>query len=337
VIHLCLVLTAASLACNAISGGPGSTPIPQDIIVQEDIEYGQGPFALADARTGLADLGSYKATLVISFDGTRDGKTEKWSKTFVMLASKEPAARQLTIETVGDPNATASQWMLELEGTSYEKAGEAECLSELIQQGRSLGDRLEPAGLLNFVVGADSAGSDTVNGIDSDHYEFDQRALGQEGFTESTGELWVATDGGYVVKYLSTSKGGEDFFGDGLEGTINYDYELTDVNEPVEIILPDDCPLGLVDAPLLPDATNVHNSGGLLAFDTASSIAEVAAFYEGQIPALGWEVQDEPSVTENTGLLTYSMGDRNLLIIIIAAEEGRQVRIMEIEVGPEFQ
>jgi hypothetical protein len=337
VIRFCLILTAASLACNTIAGGSGSTPIPQEITVHENIEYGSGSFVLPDARIGLADLASYKATLTISFDGTRDGNPEKWSKTFVMLTSRDPAARQLTIETVGDPHATASQLMLEMDGKNYEKAGEAECLSELIQQGRSLGDRLEPAGLLNFVVGADSAGSETVNGIASDYYKFDQHALGQQGFTESNGELWVATEGGYVVKYLLTSKGSEDFFGDGLVGTINYDYELTDVNEPVEITLPDDCPLGLVDVPLLPDASNVQNDGGVLAFDTASSIAEVAAFYEQQIPALGWDVKEEPSVTESMGLLVFSMGNRDLLILIITGEAGRQVRIMEIQVEPEFQ
>jgi hypothetical protein len=336
-IQFCLILTAASLACNTITGGSGSTQIPQEDTVHENIEYGSGPYVLADARAGLTDLTSYKATLTISFDGTRDGNLEKWSKTFIMLTSKEPAARQLTIETAGDPNAASSRLMLEMNGMDYEKAGQAECFAELIQQGRSLGDRLEPAGLLNFVVGADPAGSESVNGIASDHYRFDQHALGQQGFTESSGELWVATDGGYVVKYLLTSKGGEDFFGDGLEGTISYDYELTDVNNPVEITLPDDCPLGLVDAPLLPDASNVQNGGGVLAFDTASSISEAAAFYEQQIPPLGWEAQDEPSVTENSGFLAFSRGNRNLLILIITGEAGRQVRIMEIQVDPEIQ
>jgi hypothetical protein len=341
--RLGILLMAGSMACSMFNGGlpSKSTPVssPGEVSVERNVAYGSGPFVLPDARIGIADLTGYKATLTISFDGTRAGASEKWTKTYTMLASQEPAARQLTVETNGEAGTPALVLRAEMEGMAYTKVGEDACSSAPIQQGNTLSDQLEPAGFLNFIVGADEAGSETVNGLATKHYTFDQHALGQQGITESTGEVWVASEGGFVVKYILTSKGKADYFGEGLAGTLSWDYELTDPNRPVTIRLPKDCPPDLVDtppgpvdAPMLPDAANVDNLDGVLSYDTSTSLKETAAFYQEKLADLGWQPAADPAVQDTVAYLTYTQEKKSMSIVITSDDKGTHVHVMAGEV-----
>jgi hypothetical protein len=198
----------------------------------------------------------------------------------------------------------------------------------VIEQGNSLADWLEPAGFLTSVIGADKAGGETVNSVPVNHYSFDERALGQLGIAKSTGEMWVASDGGYIVKYTLTTKGDANAFGKGIEGTLTWDYELTDANQPVAIQLPKDCPAGMVNAPRLPGASNVLNMPSVLTYDTSSSLTDAAAFYQKQIPVLGWQPLGEPNITETTALLDFTQGDQQMTVIITTGAGGTKVHIL---------
>ncbi len=321
-------------ACQSLSGDSATrtpttdTLTPEGVTVEMDVVYGPGPFNFPDARAGLADLSSYKSTLTLSFDGTHDGQPSQWSKTYVMLSMKEPAARQLTIEKSGANSDPEAVFMAEMNGASYEQRGESGCNANVIDQEISLGNTWEPAGFLTGVIGADEAGGETVNDVAANHYTFDERAFGQLGIAKSTGELWVATEGGYIVKYLVTTTGDATYFGEGIEGTLTWDYQLTDVNVPITFALPADCPAGMVEAPLLADATNVLNMPSILSYDTASSIADSAAFYQEQIPSLGWTLVGTPSISETTALLEFTRGDQNLTVIISTSDGVTSVTIL---------
>jgi hypothetical protein len=330
------LMLLASLACNTITAGtPQQQEYPEKITIERDITYGPGPFDVPDPQVGLSDLSSYKGTLILGFDGTRAGKAKKWSKTYVMLTIKEPAMRQLTIDKSGDLANLDPVFMAELDGADYKKIGQAACETSAIQEGNSLADGFEPTSFLTGVFGAEEAGSDKVNGVAVNHYTFDQRALGEDGVTESTGELWVASEGGYLVKYVLTRKAKADYFGEGVEGTLTLDYELTDVNkQDTAITLPDDCPPGFIDAPRLPDARDISNRPGVLAYETASTIADAAAFYQKNLPDLGWEAQDPPTIADTIAILTYKQADKVMLIIIKPGDTGTQVRIVVSKSSP---
>lgn len=290
--------------------------VPETVSVEADVVFGSGPFNFPETKAGLADLSSYKATLMLSFDGTRAEQPSQWSKTYVMLSTKEPAALQLTIEKTGDLSDLDTVLMAEVDGAAYEARGENACSANVIEEGNSLIERLDPAGFLSFVIGAEEAGVETVNEVAANHYTFDERAFGQVGLAKSTGEMWVAPEGGYIVKYIVTTEGDVDYFGEGVEGTLTWDYELTDVNQPVTFVLPDDCPAGMVDVPLLPDASNVLNMPSILAYDTASSLTDIATFYQSEIPKLGWELKGEPTITDTTVLLDFTQGDQTMAIVV---------------------
>jgi hypothetical protein len=326
---LILIPLIFSLGCQWLQQAvpAPTTPESGEKSFETNIIFGSGPFYLTDTTAGLADLSSYKATLTLSFDGTKTNQPSKWSKTYVMLVSKEPAARQLTIEKTGDIADLSTVLMAEMDGADYERRGQESCLANAIVEGNSLGDQMEPAGFLAGVFGADTAGSETVNGVKADHYTFDERALGQTNLAKSTGDLWVASEGGYIVKYLLSTKATADYFGEGIEGTLTKVYELTDVNKPVTMELPADCPAGMVNAPKLPDASNILNMPSVLSYDTASSLADATAFYQKQIPDLGWKLLGTPDISDTSALLTFTQGDQEMTVIITAATEGTNVQI----------
>lgn len=331
---LALTPLVVSLSCGPVRGeeppaDPADSQAPGDeLTLETEVDFGPGDFILPDTKAGLSDLLSYSATLTMSFDGTREGSRQQWSKTYGMLVSTTPPARQLDIEKTGDIEGTYPAFMAEVDGAAYERLEESACTATVMDQENSLGERLEPAGFLTGVHGAEQAGSETLNDVAVDHYAFDERALGQLDVAQSTGEIWVASGGGFIVRYLLTTEGNADFFGDGIEGTLTWQYELSDVNQPVTIELPADCPAGMVDAPQLQDASNVLNLPGMLTYDTPSSLADAAAFYQVQIPALGWEPLGEPAITETTALLDFAQGDQKMTVIITAGDGGTKVHIV---------
>lgn len=330
ILPLILSILLISMACLTLTNGtPAGTQAPEEVeAVEVDVDFGPGSFNFPDTKAGLADLSSYKATLTLSFDGTRDGQAQKWSKNYVMLSSKEPANLQLTIEKTGDLTDLEPVFMAEANGADYARRGENACTANAIEEGNSLRDRLELAGFLTFVIGAEEAGSETVNEVASDNYTFDEHASGQSGIAKSTGEMWVASNGGYIVKYLLTTEGNADYFGEGIEGTLSLDYELTDINQPLTIELPADCPAGMLDVPLLPDAADVVNMPGLLTYTTITSMADAAAFYQEQIPGLGWIGQGEPTITETMAYLSFTQGNQEISVIISVGAAVTNVQVM---------
>jgi hypothetical protein len=307
-------------ACVTQTGKPAANPPANKV-------FGPGAFTFPDTKAGLADLSSYKIMLKYSFDGTRDGKTEQWSKTYVMLATKDPAARQLTIETTGNIPAVGAVFMAETGGADYERLGQNSCTASVTSK-NSLAGWPDPAGFLFSVIGADKTGTETVNAVAANHYTFDERAIGGLGLVKSTGEMWVATDGGYIVRYLLLTKGDAGYFGKGIKGTLTWDYELTDANQPSAIQMPVDCPAGIVNAPQLPDASNVRSVPGLLTYDTVSSLADAAAFYQKQIPSLGWTPFGDPAIDDTTAMLDFTQGNQTMTVIITAGAGGTKVHIM---------
>jgi hypothetical protein len=326
-ISFLLIPVLISLACNTFSGAPTSSSNPEQITMESDITFGPGDLDFPDPQAGLAELSSYQATLTLAFEGTRNGQPEAWSKIYTMQAMNNPHARQWTIDT----GEGRSVFLAELDGMSYKKNGEDACLATSIQKEDPLTDRLELASFLSGVIGAEGGGSETINDMAANHYTFNQLALGEQDLTDSSGELWIASEGGYIVRFVLTKKADSKYFGEGMEGTLSWDYQLSDVNTPLTITLPDDCPPGLVDAPMLPDASNVLNIGGMLTYDTASSVEDAVAFYQEQIPASSWVLQGEPIITDVNALLTYTKGNKTMTIIIATVETHTEVRILVSE------
>ena len=330
---ICMSLIVS--ACQPPSGQPAadgaSSPAPQASEagpVPLDLELGTGPFFLADPRTGLAELSSYKATLTVTFEGTGAGEAQQWVSTYVMLHSKEPLTRLLTIENSGDIPTADPAFLGEADGSAFEIGTGGKCSVNVIDPEASIIELLEPAGLLSALLGADEVGQEDLSGLTADHYTFDERALMLAGLAESSGEIWVAADGGHILKYVLTNTGGADYFGEGVEGSLTWDYALSEINSPLAMELPAACLEILVSAPRLPDASNVINQPGWLGYETTASVAEVAAFYQEQLPPLGWTPPIESIIADTDAYLAFTQGDQTLEVMIGTGESGTIVDIL---------
>ena len=71
-----------------------------------------------------------------------------------------------------------------------------------------------------------------------------------------------------------------------------------------------------MDAPLMADAHNIDRLPEMTSYSTAGSIADVLAFYQAQLPPLGWAASGEPSVSDTMGLANYIKGDQQLSLIV---------------------
>jgi hypothetical protein len=141
--------------------------------------------------------------------------------------------------------------------------------------------------------------------------------------------MWVASSGGYLLKYVLATKGNAGYFGEGVDGTLSWDYELTGIGEPVTIALPDDCPAGMLSVPQLPDASNVTTLPSVLTYETATSLADIAAFYQAQVPTLGWDVGNDPTFTATSMIVDFTLGTTTLTV---SATTGNGVTTVQIAV-----
>jgi hypothetical protein len=294
-------------------------------------QIGSGDFTLADPRVGLDSLASYRGTLTVSFDGTAAGQQVQWSSTSVLTRISDPASALLTIEQTGDLDAADPDLVAEAAGVAFQRDADGSCTSTELDPEASVLDALEPAAQLAGVVGGESIGSKDIDGAPASGYRFDQRAVGQDGIATTTGEVWTAVNGGYVITYKMSATAGAELFGDGVDGTMSWDYALTDVNASATVDIPPECGTALLNAPLLADATNVVRFDAGLRFDTSSSPADVVAYYQQQSTALGWVVEDEPSSDDKRGTAEFTEGDALITVIALATDGGSNVLIVSGE------
>jgi hypothetical protein len=290
-----------------------TTAAGQPGVIALDTTFGPGTFTLTVPAAGLDGLASYRASLVVRFVGTEAGLPTEWSWTHSVAITE--SGREVSMESTGAEPESA--WYLEIGPAGYERLSDGSCAGfPVVDDG--FWDFL-PAGALTGVVGAEEAGTEVLAGVATTHYAFDARALGLDVTTLAAatfaGEVWVADDGGFVVSYRLSIDAGEGYFGEGVFGAETWEYTLSGIGA-TEVVVPDDCPPGFIDAPVLPGAEDVVELPGYLAFSTTLTPAEVAAFYLDALPAQGWTVNSQV-VGENNALLELSRGGLNLVLSVI--------------------
>lgn len=177
-------------------------------------------------------------------------------------------------------------------------------------------------------------GNENVNGVSTSHYrQTNVEGALAAGFTNYEVNIWIANDGNYVVRETLVGDGPLLTEGSG-EGHMEWEYNLLDVNGPVTIEPPANCeaPVGS-DFPKMADATGVSTFGATLTYTTASPIADVVAFYNEQLPPLGWSSTTESTDVPGMATLEFTQGDETVSILITESEGVTTVLISFI--GPE--
>jgi hypothetical protein len=300
---------------------PTETPMGTPEVL--DITFGSGPFRLTDPEIGLSDLASYRATLTITFDGTSAGSASQWSHTYTLVTMRSPAARALTVEP---PDPALPPYIVWNGGAVYERLDDGSCVPTSAKSAAYLEQASEPASFLSAVIGADPAGTEKIDGIATKRYTFDENALGAAGIASAKGEVWVASDGGYVVRYRLTVTNSAGYLGDGIAGTMTWDYQLSDVNQPQSIEVPADClPSAVLTVPLPTDAADVVQEPGYTIFTSQSSPAKIAAFYQDKLSVVG--ANSIPPLLFDNGNAMYGFTWDGQPVMMMAVNAGNRVMV----------
>jgi hypothetical protein len=310
---------------------PGGTPAAPGTSGTVETVVGPGDFDLLDLAVGLDQLSSYQADLVATFDGTDHGQARHWTVTWQRLHSSDPGADQFVREVTGDNPPAASSTVWQLGESILIPDGNGGCVAQTAGSVNP-SDLFQPAAFLSGLIGAEDAGHESLNGFDAQHYSFDERALGLAALAQSTGDVWVASDGGFVVRLTETSQGGDVFFGEGTSGSLTWEYQLSSVNQPVAVTLPSGCETAPIDAPLPADAAVVIDVPGLLEYDTASSVSDVLDFYATRASGQGWTVVTQPTTTDGAGLVEFS--DRGSTVSVFAQPGDAGTRVIITSAPP---
>lgn len=218
-------------------GGEPTSSEPVDIAVTNSLE----------------ELDSYRAEINLAFDGTNaEGADESGDVRMVMETINETGDMYVEMEMtggdMGDGMESFSMEMYQVGADAYMimdmGGGEATCIKGPADAaGEDAPDIGDMVGDIENAVMVES-GVD-VNGITADHYTIEDvsSVFGDAEFEEGTVEVqnadvWIAQDGGYVVK-MDVGASGEST--DGSEGAFSLQFELMEINEVSEIVVPASC------------------------------------------------------------------------------------------------
>ena len=144
-----------------------------------------------------------------------------------------------------------------------------------------------------------------------------------KGSENVTGELWIAEDGGYVIKYLLNVAMPEKITGKDLEIAQTWVYQLELLEQKDAVSLPAGCRAVPVEITPLEGSKNIAYGSGSLSFETSSGAGEVVDFYLDHLSTLGWqppEKQPQGAITAPF-LMDFRKGNQVLTLLLSKTED----------------
>jgi hypothetical protein len=199
---------------------------------------------------GLASLDSYSWSLNAVTIGPAALDRSEMVGTGAMDATANASHQQMTTTdtSADDPEPstgvteswTTADSTCNFDGESYTVEARNPFESDLGSVLSGVFDVVVPAGNAQLV------GTEQVAGIDAQHYTFSIEGLGAGSGAQvdsNTGDIWVAADGGYLVKYVvnAAMRSGPATDAAAEQYSIALTLELTTVNQPVDVATPAGC------------------------------------------------------------------------------------------------
>ncbi len=306
-------------------------------------EVEEAPLDLSTSLSGLENLNSYRNTFRIDWNGTKGGEPVTGYLSMSGAYVREPPAQEIHFEgqgfEAGEDQGLGKVTFIQVGDTAWFYESESDTWTQL------------PAGSLDFAGGFFFAPEEflsdfdaskgrrsllpqQVNGVQCYKYTFTEKDFEDEAagkVTRAQGEVYVAVDGGYIVKFVVDADvryaDPEELF---EEGTMTMAFDIFDINQPITIEPPAEAeaqPAGRDDIPMLPDAQVEFSSAEFTSYRTASSIADAAQFYETEMPKNGWTAEEGNMIFDDGAFLNYNKGNETASVIIGTDENGTNVLI----------
>ena len=304
-----------------------SEPVEQDEETEQDDETEQD-ISISSVVGGLQELDSYRSHMRMVFEGSEGDEDEQWGLEMDMEYVREPFAQRIVIQggNVGIVEG-GSMESVQIGDQQYAVFGD-QCITSSNDDGGAMDAELFE--LDDMMGGLDNASrvmpDETVNGILCRHYEFDETAIAWTVLTEASGEVWIAVDGDYVVKYTMVAEGQDP--ASQQQGHVEWEYEVSDVNVPISIEPPAGCADAGSEFPIMPDATSMNTFGGMVSYQSASTFDDVVAFYQDQMAAEGWTNTGDGLISAGTAMLNFTRDGDSAAVTITGADGTVSVIIM---------
>ncbi len=346
-----LLVSTLLIACQP-SPSPTPTPRPTPVVRHApDVDY-RAALAALDTYRARASLDVYpaestglkKAHLEIEVDAINRPERARRTTIRGLRSLTNPEERRRTADVLK---------FVEVGGSLYMSTG-VTWLKTPAQNNPEQGF-LDPALLIpDPTLFTQVATNVEVNGVRADHYTFsDPEALAylapdeREDVTAVKGNVWLAREGHFVVRYRATIHGNGfrfDFSPAPFPGRVEVAYDIYGPNEPLTITPPQDAlgetpkqepdkPIvleGFGNAPLaLPaDASIVMSTPQLVVLNTALTPEEVARFYANAFAEAGWEqVAAETKATGSIRERWQKQGYELHLTIVSGKEDTEQTHV----------
>ncbi|MEN6482836.1 MAG: hypothetical protein ABFD29_11785 [Anaerolineaceae bacterium] len=173
-----------------------------------------------------------------------------------------------------------------------------------------------------------------INAIKTDHYKMNEAMMGEGDYNVQAGDVWVAQEGGYIVRSSAEITGDvSGMAGKLTDGSMTWSYELSEVNQIDSLEIPQTCVAATEKTagfPLPENAANFSQFGNLISFESPDSVEKIGEFYKEEMPANGWTLGAENSY-DTMATLTYSKSGGSASIMITGLDGGGTSILITIE------
>jgi hypothetical protein len=297
---------------------------------------GDDTLSLSSRDAGLDKLKSYRMTWQAQWAATDSGDKENAGWDWVEEYSSDPAALHYVwhITDSTDPSKDTNMEAWQMGNTMYiqmqDSDGKSQCMSFSSEdQSSQLTKGLFNPNTLGSVSDAKYVGTDTVNGVQAKHYKYDEKSAALFAAAKVAGDIWVAVDGGYVVKETVNWTGASGLFGSGSDakGDGKWNWELSNVDQPIDIKPPEGCGGAAADIPIMGDATEKSSFGDTITYKSATKLTDVVDFYQNEMKNAGWTLEGEPMISDEVASLEFSKDGQTATIMLTTDQGTTQVMI----------
>ena len=292
---------------------------PPESEASKDDEEDELDFSQLDE---LSQFESYRISHLMTW---KEEGAEEETVEIITEFVREPPAERMVLKSGEDEESSE---FIRIDDTTYMNFGD-----EWMATQASSDDFLGQTGWLGNpedLVGAEKGkylGKENVNGLSTKHYRYTQNLL-TPGATfgkleKATADVWVSTKYDVYVKAIFHWEGTDD---EGTKGTLDMETNVTDINEPITIELPEgvEKPSVPEDIPLVKDAKDLSIFGNMVSYQVSMSQDKVVEFYEEEMPKNGWDKEEGVIAT----MMSFTKEDRSVTIMVGEEGDGSTVTIM---------
>ncbi len=279
--------------------------------------------ANARLEDGLEKLKSYRTFVTYSMEGQdKLGNNQKLSIVMAKETVPGSANQHVKLNTYATISTTisGSTDLYLVDGNVYVfnpyLPPDKRCLRLPAQVARTVnpGTLFKPNDVMGLLDHAELVkGDEVIDGVAVKKYSGEDKDSNGGPFESAKGDLWLASDGSYIIKYVGQATGKTALLGDNSAAVITWDYAIKDIGKFEDISLPVECPLPVpangtsrqvvnpnakptatvmpapVEViPFLADATDIVKDNGITTFTTGVDRTAAEKFYQQQLLDNGW-------------------------------------------------